>query len=92
MSSLDHNVMIDHELRKIRLIDWGLAEFNHPGKEYNVCVGRLQGQCLALKYKYENYVIIFPRLPLFPQILGLCVNKLLLCCQIYVLMQVFGQR
>lgn len=33
-----HNVMIDHELRKLRLIDWGLAEFYHPNKEYNVRV------------------------------------------------------
>ncbi|CAN6976993.1 unnamed protein product [Brassica rapa subsp. trilocularis] len=33
-----HNVMIDHELRKLRLIDWGLAEFYHPGKEYNMRV------------------------------------------------------
>ncbi|URE07568.1 casein kinase II [Musa troglodytarum] len=33
-----HNVMIDHELRKLQLIDWGLAEFYHPGKEYNVGV------------------------------------------------------
>jgi len=33
-----HNVMIDHEERKLRLIDWGLAEFYHPGKEYNVRV------------------------------------------------------
>ncbi|KAL6587681.1 Homeobox protein HD-6 [Orobanche minor] len=33
-----HNVMIDHELRKLRLIDWGLAEFYHPGEEYNVRV------------------------------------------------------
>ncbi|XP_010906281.1 casein kinase II subunit alpha-2 isoform X3 [Elaeis guineensis] len=33
-----HNVMIDHEQRKLRLIDWGLAEFYHPGKEYNVRV------------------------------------------------------
>ncbi|KAF3646023.1 Casein kinase II subunit alpha-1 [Capsicum annuum] len=33
-----HNVMIDHELRKLRLIDWGLAEFYQPGKEYNVRV------------------------------------------------------
>ncbi|KAF9600755.1 hypothetical protein IFM89_012199 [Coptis chinensis] len=32
------NVMIDHELRKLRLIDWGLAEFYHPGMEYNVRV------------------------------------------------------
>jgi serine/threonine protein kinase len=27
-----HNVMIDHEQRKLRLIDWGLAEFYHPCK------------------------------------------------------------
>ena len=33
-----HNVMIDHERRKLRLIDWGLAEFYHPAKEYNVRV------------------------------------------------------
>eukprot|EP01028_Stygiella_incarcerata_P005488 TRINITY_DN2311_c0_g1_i1.p1 TRINITY_DN2311_c0_g1~~TRINITY_DN2311_c0_g1_i1.p1 ORF type:complete len:326 (+),score=70.64 TRINITY_DN2311_c0_g1_i1:227-1204(+) len=33
-----HNVMIDHKHRKLRLIDWGLAEFYHPGQEYNVRV------------------------------------------------------
>ncbi|CAF2151170.1 unnamed protein product [Brassica napus] len=33
-----HNITIDHELRKLCLIDWGLAEFYHPGKEYNVRV------------------------------------------------------
>ncbi|CAG9462695.1 unnamed protein product [Pedinophyceae sp. YPF-701] len=33
-----HNVMIDHKKRELRLIDWGLAEFYHPGKEYNVRV------------------------------------------------------
>mmetsp|Transcript_59795 Transcript_59795/g.110676 ORF Transcript_59795/g.110676 Transcript_59795/m.110676 type:complete len:336 (+) Transcript_59795:78-1085(+) len=33
-----HNVMIDHESRKLRLIDWGLAEFYHPSREYNVRV------------------------------------------------------
>jgi len=33
-----HNVMIDHEKRKLRLIDWGLAEFYHPEREYNVRV------------------------------------------------------
>jgi hypothetical protein len=32
----NHNVMIDHEKRQLRLIDWGLAEFYHPGREYNV--------------------------------------------------------
>jgi len=33
-----HNIMIDHEKRQLRLIDWGLAEFYHTGKEYNVRV------------------------------------------------------
>jgi casein kinase II subunit alpha len=33
-----HNVMIDHKQRKLRLIDWGLAEFYHPGQTYNVRV------------------------------------------------------
>jgi hypothetical protein len=33
-----HNVMIDHQKRSLRLIDWGLAEFYHPGMEYNVRV------------------------------------------------------
>lgn len=28
-------VMIDHEQKQLRLIDWGLAEFYHPGKEYD---------------------------------------------------------
>jgi len=33
-----HNIMIDHEQRKVRLIDWGLAEFYHPLQELNVRV------------------------------------------------------
>ncbi|GJJ75587.1 casein kinase II subunit alpha [Entomortierella parvispora] len=33
-----HNVMIDHNKRKLRLIDWGLAEFYMPGTMYNVRV------------------------------------------------------
>lgn len=33
-----HNVMIDHSKRQLRLIDWGLAEFYHAGREYNVRV------------------------------------------------------
>eukprot|EP00898_Chlorokybus_atmophyticus_P006078 jgi/Chlat1/6471/Chrsp45S05977 len=31
-------VMIDHANKRLCLIDWGLAEFYHPGKEYNVRV------------------------------------------------------
>lgn len=33
-----HNVMIDHKQRKLRIIDWGLAEYYHLGQEYNVRV------------------------------------------------------
>lgn len=30
------NIMIDHEKKRLKLIDWGLAEFYFPGKDYNV--------------------------------------------------------
>ena len=33
-----HNIIIDHENRQLRLIDWGLAEFYIPEKPYNVRV------------------------------------------------------
>jgi casein kinase II subunit alpha len=33
-----HNIMIDHNNKRLRLIDWGLAEFYHPEQEYNVRV------------------------------------------------------
>ncbi|KAL6765036.1 kinase-like domain-containing protein [Haematococcus lacustris] len=32
------NVLIDHKRKELRLIDWGLADFYHPGKEYPVRV------------------------------------------------------
>jgi serine/threonine protein kinase len=49
-----HNVMIDHGQRQLRLIDWGLAEFYHPGREYNVrvasrCVFRGRGRAVGPK-------------------------------------------
>jgi len=30
-----HNMVINHETKELRLIDFGLAEFYHPGTEYN---------------------------------------------------------
>jgi casein kinase II subunit alpha len=42
-----HNVMIDHEKRQLRLIDWGLAEFYHPSREYNVRCGQEAGGPVA---------------------------------------------
>uniref|UniRef100_A0A1I8GM39 non-specific serine/threonine protein kinase n=1 Tax=Macrostomum lignano TaxID=282301 RepID=A0A1I8GM39_9PLAT len=64
-----HNVMIDHEHRKphlistriyltqLRLIDWGLAEFYHPGQEYNVRVASryFKGPELLLDYQMYDY-------------------------------------
>lgn len=41
-----HNVMIDHEARQLRLIDWGLAEFYHAGREYNV---RVASRCVRAR-------------------------------------------
>lgn len=32
------NIVINHEAKELRLIDWGLADFYHPEKEYNVRV------------------------------------------------------
>uniref|UniRef100_A0A0D9Z3P7 Protein kinase domain-containing protein n=1 Tax=Oryza glumipatula TaxID=40148 RepID=A0A0D9Z3P7_9ORYZ len=46
-----HNVMIDHELRKLRLIDWGLAEFYFPEKEYNVRIFRKE----PFFYGHDNH-------------------------------------
>ncbi|CAF1040689.1 unnamed protein product [Adineta steineri] len=52
-----HNVMIDHENRKLRLIDWGLAEFYHPNQEYNVRVASryFKGPELLVDYQYYDY-------------------------------------
>lgn len=49
-----HNVMIDHEQRKLRLIDWGLAEFYHPGKEYNVRVASRSVSVYSLVFEMKD--------------------------------------
>lgn len=55
-----HNVMIDHENRKLRLIDWGLAEFYHPGQEYNVRVASryFKGPELLADYQVSFHFLI----------------------------------
>ncbi|XP_048461967.1 casein kinase II subunit alpha' [Rhincodon typus] len=52
-----HNVMIDHAQRKLRLIDWGLAEFYHPEQEYNVRVASryFKGPELLVDYQMYDY-------------------------------------
>ncbi|KAI7165274.1 Casein kinase II subunit [Hortaea werneckii] len=50
-----HNVMIDHENRKLRLIDWGLAEFYHEGTEYNVRVASRYFKGPELLVDFQEY-------------------------------------
>lgn len=52
-----HNVMIDHKKKKLRIIDWGLAEFYHQGQEYNVRVASryFKGPELLVNYHYYDY-------------------------------------
>ena len=52
-----HNVCIDHSTQKLRLIDWGLAEFYHPGQDYNVRVASryFKGPELLVDYQYYDY-------------------------------------
>lgn len=51
------NIMIDHEKRVLRLIDWGLAEFYFPDKDYNVRVASryFKGPELLVDYQYYEY-------------------------------------
>ncbi|EYC04789.1 hypothetical protein Y032_0086g1991 [Ancylostoma ceylanicum] len=52
-----HNVMIDHEKKQLRLIDWGLAEFYHPKQDYNVRVASryFKGPELLVDYQCYDY-------------------------------------
>ena len=52
-----HNVVIDHEEKRLRLIDWGLAEYYHPGTEYNVRVASryFKGPELLVDYRLYDY-------------------------------------
>jgi len=53
------NVMIDHESRSVRLIDWGLADFYFPDKEYNLRVATRYYKApeLLLDYRYYHYSV-----------------------------------
>lgn len=50
-----HNVTIDHSRRQLRLIDWGLAEFYHPGAEYSINVGTKQFKAPELLLEFPHY-------------------------------------
>lgn len=73
------NLLIDHECRKLKLADWGLAEFYHPGTSYKVRVAsrHFKGPELLLNFKMYDYSLdmwsfgcilaqmIFKRTPFF---------------------------
>ncbi|KAG8249582.1 casein kinase II subunit alpha [Homalodisca vitripennis] len=50
-----HNVVIDHNMKKLRLIDWGLAEFYQPGQEYSVRVASRYFKGPELLVDYQTY-------------------------------------
>lgn len=51
------NIVINHEKRDLKLIDWGLADFYTPGQEYNVRVASryYKGPELMVEDKLYHY-------------------------------------
>ncbi|KAJ6499969.1 kinase-like domain-containing protein [Mycena vitilis] len=49
------NVMIDYQRRKLRLIDWGLAEFYHLDVDYHIRVGSRYYKAPELLVGYKRY-------------------------------------
>lgn len=73
------NIMYDKATRKLRLIDWGLAEFYHPKQKFNIHVASRHFKAIELLVDYQCYDysvdiwgfgvtmagIIFHRMPFF---------------------------
>jgi casein kinase II subunit alpha len=53
------NCLIDHKERKLRLIDWGLAELYFPKEPYPPYMGTLRYRApeLVIGYKYYDYAV-----------------------------------
>jgi casein kinase II subunit alpha len=80
--------MIDPVNQKLRLIDWGLAEYYHPEKPYNVRVATryFKAPELLVDYKFYDYSldlwsfgcllagIVFKREPFFHGELYIHIN------------------
>ncbi|EKE38486.1 protein kinase domain containing protein [Entamoeba nuttalli P19] len=49
------NICYDLNTKKLRIIDWGLAEFYHPGKEYNVRVASRSYKSPELLLNMQQY-------------------------------------
>jgi casein kinase II subunit alpha len=51
------NIIINHNKRQLRLIDWGNAEFYIPGQEYNVRMGTRYAPELLVNNSLYDYSI-----------------------------------
>lgn len=49
------NIIYDRQERKLRLIDWGLAEFYHPKQRYNIHVASRHFKPIELLVDYQVY-------------------------------------
>ena len=49
------NVLYDRKKKKLRLIDWGLAEFYHPRERYNIHVASRNFKPIELLVDYQCY-------------------------------------
>ncbi|EFA79907.1 hypothetical protein PPL_06727 [Heterostelium album PN500] len=70
-----HNIAIDHSKRKLYLLDWGLAEFYHPYKNYNVKVASRHykpPELLVNMYDYDYSIDMWSLGCLFA---GLILNR-----------------
>ena len=49
------NILYDRQTKKLRLIDWGLAEFYHPKQRYNIHVASRNFKPIELLVDYQVY-------------------------------------
>lgn len=49
------NILYDRQTKALRLIDWGLAEFYHPGSRYNIHVASRHFKAIELLVDYQCY-------------------------------------
>ncbi|KAI5184930.1 casein kinase II subunit alpha [Nematocida homosporus] len=50
-----HNIIIDHDSKEIKIIDWGLAEYYIPGTSYSVGVASMHFKAPELLVNYRHY-------------------------------------
>ena len=52
-----HNILVDLENKDLKIIDWGLSEFYHPGFPYNLKVSTkfYRAPELIVGYPYYDY-------------------------------------